>query len=109
MRDMFEFKNKKIRDIRLWAWTAAVIPTTSLGLFFFIWFFGTDTAIDIFMTCAATVLFGAAIVWWWWVLYTIKILLATWHDTGVKVHSVIEDISEVKAIVEETFSINSDK
>lgn len=109
MSDTFDFKNKKLKEIRLWAWAAAVLPITALSGIFFIWTFGTKTLFDIAIVVGETTMFGIAVVWWWWALYTIKKVIKMWDDANRNVTIVVHDVHEVTEILKETILLEDDK
>lgn len=96
---MTNFKSKTIKQIRLWAWAAAVFPITALAGIFFIWTFGTSTWVNIAMIVGETVMFSLAVIWWWWAMYILRNLVQHWDDTKDKVHDVLTDVKEIRSIV----------
>ena len=103
------FRDKTIKEIRLWAWAAAVLPITGLAGLFFVWAFGTERMFGIAMVVGETAMFGTAVFWWWWALHVIKTLVNQWDQTREKVAEVLEEIKEVKVVVKETISSDEDK
>lgn len=101
MKGFTDFREKTIKEIRLWSWAAAVLPITSLAAFFFIWKFGSDTWIAISMIVGETTMFAAAVVWWWWAMYTMKTLVKQWDVTKENVVDVLSDLKEIKKMVKE--------
>lgn len=101
MGEFNNFREKTIREIRLWAWAAAVLPITSLAGIFFIWVFGSSTMFDISMVIGETVMFGTAVFWWWWALYVIKKLVSQWDTTRQNVGEMLTEVKEVKKIIRE--------
>ena len=98
---MTSFKETTIRQIRLWAWAAAVFPITALAGIFFVWTFGTSTWVSIAMIVGETIMFSIAVVWWWWAMYILKNLVQHWDDTKTKVVDVLNDVKEIRSIVVE--------
>ncbi len=104
MRDKFKmFGEKKIKEIKLWAWAAAVLPITGLAGIFFIWTFGTQELLNLSLTAGATVMFSIAVFWWWWALHSIYTLLLLWEKTEYAVSEVRVDLKEIKAAIREFF------
>jgi hypothetical protein len=104
MRDKFKmFGEKKIREIKLWAWAAAVLPITGLAGIFFIWAFGTQELLNLSLTVGATTMFAIAVFWWWWALHSIYTLLLLWEKTEYTVSEVRVDLKEIKAAIREFF------
>lgn len=109
MSKNFDFKDKKIKEIRLWAWAAAVLPITALSGIFFIWVFGTKTLFDIAIIIGETTMFAIAVVWWWWALYTIKKVIEMWDEANKNVDIVVHDVHEVTEIIKEMILSEDDK
>ena len=98
---MISFKQTTIRQIRIWAWAAAVLPVTALAGIFFIWTFGTTSLLSWVMIIGETVMFSIAVVWWWWAMYILRNLVNHWDETRDKVGDVLKDVKEIRSIVVE--------
>ncbi len=94
-----DFREKTLKEIRLWAWAAAVLPLSGLAAIFFVWSFGTSYWFNIAMIVGETTMFAIAVTWWWWALYTMKKLINQWDETRNGVSSLLENIGDIKAIV----------
>lgn len=103
------FRNKTLRQIRIWAWLAAVLPITALAGIFFIWTYGSRTWFDIAVTAGETTMFGVAVIWWWWAIYVINKLVRQWDITRERVSDVLTDVKEIKGIVQTVITPNPDK
>ena len=101
---MGNFKEKTLKEIKLWAWAAAVLPISALAGIFFIWWFGTKEMFSIALVVGETAMFATAAVWWWWALRVIKTLIAQWEYTRENVHEVLHEVKEVRAIVTQTMA-----
>jgi protein-S-isoprenylcysteine O-methyltransferase Ste14 len=104
-----DFKTKTIREIKLWAWAATVLPLTGLAGIFFLWFVGTDSLLNLTITIGGTVMFAVAVVWWWWAIRTMRNLVTQWDTTKVKVIEVLDEVVEIRTIVKDTFIKPDDK
>ena len=104
-----DFKNKTIKEIKLWAWAATVLPLTGLAGIFFLWFVGTDSLFDLTITIGGTVMFAVAVVWWWWAIRTMRNLVNQWDTTKVKVIEVLDEVVEIRTIVKDTLTKSDDK
>lgn len=93
------FTEKTIRQIKIWAWAAAVLPITALAGMFFIWRFAPDSVVDYAFITGETVMFCIAVIWWWWAMYTMRNLVKQWDRTKENVQSVAADIKEMKSVV----------
>lgn len=95
------FRQQTIRQIRIWAWAAAVLPITALAGIFFVWVFFDKTLFSWAMITGETIMFGVAVTWWWWAMYILRNLVKHWDDTREKVSDVLTDIRDIKIIVGE--------
>lgn len=98
---MIDFKEKTIRQIRTWAWLAAVLPVTALAGIFFIWKFFDGTTLGYAMVTGETIMFGIAVAWWWWAMYVLRNLVNHWGETKEKIVIVLDDIKDMKSVVYE--------
>lgn len=105
----FNFRNKTLREIRWWAWAAAVMPISCLAALFFIWAYGTDSMYRIAMITGSSTMFVIAVVWWWWALHAIKTLIDHWDETSSNVKNVVDDIKDLNAFVRTIFQKQKDK
>ena len=103
MSEFDKFRTKTIKEIRLWAWTAAVLPITALAGIFFIWTFGTASSIRVAMIIGETTMFAVAVVWWWWAIYVIRRLVDQWDTTRGRVVEVLDEVKEIKGLVKQPF------
>ena len=103
------FRDKTIRQIRIWAWIAAVLPITSLAGLFFIWTFGSSTIYNTAMVVGETTMFGVAVIWWWWAIFVINKLVRQWEITRGRVCEVLNEVKEIKGLVKDVIPANSDK
>lgn len=104
-----DFKSKTIRQIRIWAWAAAVLPITALSGIFFIWRFFDGTWLGIAMIIGETTMFLVAVIWWWWAMYVMRNLVNHWDETREKVHEVLHDVKGIRGIIQEIFAPQNDK
>ena len=104
-----DFRNKTLRQIRLWAWAAAVLPLVGLAAIFFIWVFGTDTLFSNALIVGETTIFATAVIWWWWAIYVINKIVHQWDTTRQSVSEVLTELRAVKELAREVFSNRSDK
>jgi hypothetical protein len=102
--DLKNFGIKKIREIKLWAWAAAVLPIVALAGIFFIWVFGTEEMLNISMIIGSTTMFAVAVIWWWWAIHAIYKLIILWNRADETMQEVKVDIKEIKYSIREFFS-----
>jgi Zn-dependent protease with chaperone function len=101
MGEFNNFRNKTLKQIRIWAWLAAVLPITALAGIFFIWIIGSDTLFKRAMIFGEVSMFGVAVVWWWWAIFVINKLVRQWDHTREKVGEVLHELKEIKRVVQE--------
>jgi high-affinity Fe2+/Pb2+ permease len=96
-----DFKSQTIKQIRLWAWAAAVLPISALAGIFFTWRFYDSTIFGYAMIIGETTMFAVAVTWWWWAMYVLRNLVQHWDDTRENVKSVLHDVKSIRQIVME--------
>lgn len=106
MTQFNNFKEQTIKQIRLWAWLAAVLPISALAGLFFVWRFTDGTIFGIAMVTGETVMFTVAVIWWWWALYVLRNLVKHWDDTRENVKDVLTDVKSIRQIVAELLRNN---
>lgn len=94
-----DFKTQTIKQIRLWAWAAAVLPISALAGIFFVWRFYDSTLFGFAMIAGETMMFTIAVTWWWWAMYVLRNLVKHWDDTRENVKDVLIDIKSIRGIV----------
>lgn len=98
------FKTTTIRQIRIWAWLAAVLPLTALAGIFFIWRFAPESFLGYAFVTGEILMFAVAVVWWWWAMYTMRNLVKHWDETKDRVKEVSTDVKEIRSVILETLS-----
>jgi len=106
---MVDFKNKTIKEIRLWIWAAVVLPLSSLAAMFFVWVYGLDHWINIIMITGSTTMFVIAVAWWWWAIHVFKRLLDLWENTGTGLRDVSSDVKDIRSMVKDVIKNRDDK
>lgn len=99
-----DFRNNTIRQIRIWAWAATVLPITALAGIFFVYTYLDKTIFGQVLAYGQTVMFAVAVVWWWWAMYTMRNLVRHWDETRDKVKEVSVDVKEIRSVILETLS-----
>lgn len=99
-----KFRTKTIKEIRIWAWLAAVLPLSALAGTFFVWVFGTDSLFRTAMVIGETTMFTVAVVWWWWAIYVIKRLVNQWDNTRGRVIEVLDEVKDIKEMIKQAES-----
>ena len=89
------FKEKKLAEIRIWAWLAAVLPISALAGLFFIWAVGNETLYAYAMVSGLTIMFMIAVIWWWWAIYTVRNLVLDYSSNRDDLNKVIQDIADM--------------
>lgn len=91
-----DFHKKKLKEIKLWAWAAVVLPITGSAALFFSWAFGLETLFDKMLVTGATIMFGVAVVWWWWAIWTMAKVTEMLGRAMEGIKSVKEDINDLR-------------
>ena len=98
-----DFQHRTIKQIRLWAWAAAVLPISALAGIFFTWRFFDNTILGYAMVFGETTMFAVAVVWWWWAMYVLRNLVKHWDNTRENVKEVLHDVKSLKTAISEIF------
>jgi len=96
------FRDKTLRQIRIWAWVAAVLPITALAGIFFIWTFSPSSILNTAVVIGETTMFSVAVIWWWWAIFVINKLVRQWDTTRERVVEVLVELKDIKSIVQNT-------
>lgn len=103
MRIIKDFSSTALKQIRWWAWAAAVLPISSLAGLFFIWAFGTKSLYNLSMVVGATAMFSIAAIWWWWIIWTVSRILKKDRKVANELKNAANELSNIKSLVKETF------
>lgn len=109
MKPFNDFKKTTIKQIRFWAWLAAVLPITALAGIFFVWRFFDGSWLGAAMIVGETTMFAVAVIWWWWAMYILKNIVNHWDETREKVKDVLNDVKEIKSVVITVLRPDDDK
>lgn len=93
---MKNFHNQKIKEIKLWAWVAAVLPMTVLSALFLLNFVGFETLYHQILIAGGTIMFTLSCVWWWWALHTIGSITNILGNTLKKFANVDIELDKIK-------------
>lgn len=109
MDNFNDFRQRTLKQIKIWAWLAAVLPIVSLAGIFFIWVFGDNTLFARAMIFGETSMFAIAVIWWWWAIYVINKLVHQWDQTRDNVGEVLTELRDIKDFVKGRKSVSTDK
>lgn len=93
---MKNFHEKKLKEIKLWAWAAAVLPLSTLSALFLAHFIGLETLYHQLLVVGGVILFTLSVVWWWWALYTIGSVTQILGNTLKKFYDVNKELDKIK-------------
>jgi len=100
---MKNFHTKKLKEIKLWAWAATVLPITFLCVLFLVQFIGFEGGIQRILVIGGVIMFTLSVTWWWWALHTIGSVTYLLSETLKKFKKVNteldilkEDIKDIK-------------
>ena len=91
-----DFHKKKLKQIKWWAWAAAVLPLSSLAGLFFIKFIGYATWFDTALIIGATTMFTIGVVWWWWAIWTMAQVTNVLGIISEKFKDVSKELKDIK-------------
>ena len=95
---MRDFHQKSLKQIKLWAWAASVLPVVGIVALILIKIFGTDDIYSVIVISGGTIIFAISVVWWWWVMYTIAKIS---QDTANTADNIGQVVTEVKSLRKE--------
>jgi hypothetical protein len=104
MRVIRDFSERTLREIKWWAWGAAVLPITALAGLFFVWAFGTEGLYNASMALGATFMFAVAAVWWWWIIWTVAKILKKDREVAEEFRQAQHSLKDIKNLIKETFT-----
>lgn len=98
-----DFHEKRLREIKWWAWAATVLPIVALAGLFFLEAFGLDTYINTALTIGATAMFFVSVVWWWWAIWTIAKITGILSQTYNKFDDVKKDLKFIRNDIKKNY------
>lgn len=99
MANFNDFKNQTLKEIRWWAWAAAILPIAALAGVFFTWKFMDGTYFGYIMVTGETIMFAIAVTWWWWAMYVLRNIVRHWDETRKNVLNVRDEVKGIKEII----------
>ena len=93
---MKNFHTKKLKEIKLWAWAATVLPITLLCILFLVQILGFDAVKQKILVIGGTIMFTLSVIWWWWALHTIGSVTYLLSETLKKFKKVNTELDELK-------------
>ena len=100
---MSDFKTNTIKQIKMWAWAAAILPISALAGLFFVWRFFDGSVLGYVMIAGETAMFTIAVIWWWWAMYVLRNLVSQWDVTKDNVREVLAEVTEIRSNIQEVF------
>ena len=97
---MNNFHKKALKDIKLWAWAATVLPIVAIAAIVFAYLIGFESWIQIILVIISTILFGTAVVWWWWALHTIAGITGILANALKKFEKVEDEVTELRTEID---------
>ena len=93
---MRDFHQKSLKQIKLWAWAASVLPVVGIVALILIKIFGTDDIYSVIVISGGTIIFAISVVWWWWVMYTVSQITAMLSKTSTNIEHVQDDLTKIR-------------
>lgn len=98
---MKDFHKKSLKQIKLWAWAASVLPVVGIVALILIKLFGTDDIYSVIVIIGGTIIFSVSVVWWWWVMWTIAQVTTMLSHTSTSLDTVKKDLSTIRLDLED--------
>lgn len=98
---MKDFHKKSLKQIKLWAWAASVLPVVGIVALILIKLFGTDDIYSVIVIIGGTIIFSVSVVWWWWVMWTIAQVTTMLSHTSTSLDTVQNDLSTIRLDLED--------
>lgn len=98
---MRDFHQKSLKQIKLWAWAASVLPVVGIVALILIKLFGTDDIYSVIVIIGGTIIFSVSVVWWWWVMWTIAQVTTMLSHTSTSLDTVKKDLSTIRLDLED--------
>lgn len=99
MQSKQDYSDTKLKEIKLWAWAATVLPITGLAGVFFAWILGFDNWFHTIITIGATAMFAVAVFWWWWVMWTVAKIIKKEQKVVKELKDTNNHIKELKTVI----------
>lgn len=93
---MNSFRKKTLKEIKIWAWAATVLPITALAGLFFLHYFGWDSLVGQALIIGATIMVCFAVIWWWWAIYTIAKVTDILDTSVAQFNEVKKELGNIK-------------
>jgi|TARA_B100001094_G_scaffold261214_1_gene261943 hypothetical protein len=97
---MKDFHKKALKDIKLWAWAATVLPIVAIAAISFAYLIGFSSWIEILLVVISTIVFATAVIWWWWALHTIAGITGILSAALGKFEKVEDEVSDLRTDLE---------
>lgn len=97
---MKDFHKKALRDIKLWAWAATVLPIVAIAAISFAYLIGFSSWIEILLVVISTIVFATAVIWWWWALHTIAGITGILSKALGKFEKVEDEVVELRTEID---------
>ena len=98
---MRDFHQKSLKQIKLWAWAASVLPVVGIVALILIKLFGTDDIYSVIVSIGGTSIFSVSVVWWWCVMWTIAQVTTMLSHTSTSLDTVKKDLSTIRLDLED--------
>lgn len=106
---MKPFTDQILKEIKLWTWVAALVPTSLLSVILFVWVFGTKDSLHVMLVISGTICVLIFTIWIIWLVYSIRLLLAHWSDTKDNLIAMLDEVKTIHNIVKAAIRSDDDK
>lgn len=98
---MRDFHQKSLKQIKLWAWAASVLPVVGIVALVLTKIIGTDDIYSVVAIIIGTIVFAVSVVWWWWVMWTIAQVTSMLSNTSTSLNTVQKDLLAIRLDIED--------
>lgn len=106
---MKPFTDQILKEIKLWTWAAALVPTSLLSVILFVWVFGTNDSLHVMLVISGTICVLIFTIWIIWLVYSIRLLLTHWSDTKDNLIAMLDEVKTIHNIVKAAIRSDDDK
>lgn len=105
---MKDFHKKAIKEIKIWAWAATVLPMIAMAGIILTYLIGFSTWLQILIVTVSSVLFGIAVIWWWWALHTIAGITGILSNALGRFEKVEQEVVNLRTEIDTQIKKNAD-
>lgn len=105
---MKDFHKKALKEIKIWAWAATVLPMIAIAGIILTYLIGFSSWLQILIVTVSSVLFGIAVIWWWWALHTIAGITGILFNALGRFEKVEQEVVNLRTEIDTQMKENAD-